>query len=364
MSNETIIVRRRSNPYSQIRREALTDASLSWKARGILSYFLSFQDETELSLQDLEQASEKDGIKALKSGLKELRQNGYAKLVTRQCTETGKILGKRYEVTECQTFTTDSTEMVRSVPTERPKKALSVDPRDPKRHSRCNIQVSNGLDHENSGEMAENDKNSTIYKEYSLEYSNTVEFAKKVIDHLNLKTDSRFKHTSKKTQSIIRARKIEGFDLDDFKAVINEKAIQWMHDRQMQKYLRPQTLFGTKFESYLQEANRKKVKIEKEKAELFGEFDDDYERYLEWVGSEFPTVAEMVLYMSKAQYVSARKEEHRSQLNVLGKNLKRQEFVRAHSLMEKEPNKREAYADVFALYDSICASLIKLSTVI
>lgn len=78
---------------------------------------------------------------------------------------------------------------------------------------------------------------------------------KEIIDYLNEKTGSRYKHTSKKTQSLIKARVNESFTLDDFKKVIDIKTDEWK-DTDMSKFLRPETLFGTKFESYL---NQKQV---------------------------------------------------------------------------------------------------------
>lgn len=72
-----------------------------------------------------------------------------------------------------------------------------------------------------------------------------------IIDHLNEKTGTSYKASSKKTQSLIRARLQEGFTIDDFKIVIDKKSAEWMGDAKMEKYLRPETLFGTKFENYL-----------------------------------------------------------------------------------------------------------------
>lgn len=73
---------------------------------------------------------------------------------------------------------------------------------------------------------------------------------KDVIDYLNQKTGKHYKSTTKKNQTVIRARTDEGFTLDDFKQVINNKVIEWK-GTDMEKYLRPETLFGTKFEGYL-----------------------------------------------------------------------------------------------------------------
>ena len=72
-----------------------------------------------------------------------------------------------------------------------------------------------------------------------------------ILDHLNQKTNSSYRPSSKKTQRLIRARKKEGYTLDDFKTVIDKKTAEWFHNPKMQQYLRPETLFGTKFESYL-----------------------------------------------------------------------------------------------------------------
>lgn len=76
-----------------------------------------------------------------------------------------------------------------------------------------------------------------------------------IVSHLNEKAGTNYKASSKKTQSLIRARLSEGFKVDDFKIVIDKKCADWIGDPKMQKYLRPETLFGTKFEGYLNENN-------------------------------------------------------------------------------------------------------------
>lgn len=76
---------------------------------------------------------------------------------------------------------------------------------------------------------------------------------KEIIDYLNMKLDSKYSSSSKDTQKHIRARFNEGFTLEDFKHVIDVKVAEWAQDSKMVSYLRPKTLFGTKFESYLQQ---------------------------------------------------------------------------------------------------------------
>lgn len=73
---------------------------------------------------------------------------------------------------------------------------------------------------------------------------------KSIVDYLNSKCNTNYRHTTKSTREKIKARFNEGFTYDDFKTVIDKKANEWLNT-DMAKYLRPETLFGNKFESYL-----------------------------------------------------------------------------------------------------------------
>lgn len=73
---------------------------------------------------------------------------------------------------------------------------------------------------------------------------------KYIVGFLNSATSSNYRYQTKATQRLINARLNEGFTVDDFKAVIDKKAKEWK-GTEMAQYLRPETLFGTKFESYL-----------------------------------------------------------------------------------------------------------------
>lgn len=74
---------------------------------------------------------------------------------------------------------------------------------------------------------------------------------KEIVNYLNTSLSSEFKHTSRNTVSHINARIKEGYSIDDFKKVIDIKVKDWSGDSKMKVFLRPDTLFGTKFESYL-----------------------------------------------------------------------------------------------------------------
>ena len=89
-----------------------------------------------------------------------------------------------------------------------------------------------------------------LQKEESAEFCANV---KEIVEYLNSAIGSHYKPNVEKTRTFIRARLREGFTVEDFKTVIDKKARAWLGNREMQKFLRPETLFGTKFEGYLNE---------------------------------------------------------------------------------------------------------------
>ncbi|WP_447443214.1 conserved phage C-terminal domain-containing protein [Streptococcus cameli] len=96
-----------------------------------------------------------------------------------------------------------------------------------------------------------------------------------ILDYLNVLTNSSFRVTNKNTQRLITARLNEGYTVDDIKLVIKDKTDEWLHkigipewqkDQDMEKYLRPSTLFKvSKFEEYLEKAkkNQKNREVDK-----------------------------------------------------------------------------------------------------
>lgn len=74
----------------------------------------------------------------------------------------------------------------------------------------------------------------------------------RIVDYLNKTTGKCFKSTTKKTVTCMKARINEGFVEEDFYKVIDTKSRQWLHN-DMNKFLRPETLFSNKFEGYLNE---------------------------------------------------------------------------------------------------------------
>lgn len=71
-----------------------------------------------------------------------------------------------------------------------------------------------------------------------------------IIDYLNESINAKYKYNTKETINLIKARFKDGYVLDDFYDVIDKKVKEWL-GTDMEQYLRPSTLFGNKFENYV-----------------------------------------------------------------------------------------------------------------
>ena len=71
-----------------------------------------------------------------------------------------------------------------------------------------------------------------------------------IINYLNEKAGTSYKHNIQKTKELIDARFKQGFTVEDFIKVIDKKVKEWKGTK-FEGYLRPITLFSNKFESYL-----------------------------------------------------------------------------------------------------------------
>jgi uncharacterized phage protein (TIGR02220 family) len=208
-------VRKNAN-YVVMNRTALDDKRLSWKAKGILAYMLSMPDDWVFYTQELCNHA-KCGKDGLRSGLQELKQAGYLKRYP--VKENGKIVA--WETIVLEVPETDFPQL------EKPQLEFPQMANPPLL---------------NTDSLLSTDVLSTEVK--------NIPFAE-IVDYLNQKVGSSYRYTAKKTRDLIKARVNDGFGLDDFKRVIDNMAARWLNDPKMNQYLRPETLFGTKFESYL-----------------------------------------------------------------------------------------------------------------
>lgn len=107
-----------------------------------------------------------------------------------------------------------------------------------------NNNILSGKEPDNTPEPEEKENSEITQKTDDIPYD-------RVIKYLNAKAGANYRATNKATQRLIKARFNEGMTTKDFKKVIDNKCNDWLKDPKMCGYLRPATLFGSKFESYL-----------------------------------------------------------------------------------------------------------------
>ena len=111
-----------------------------------------------------------------------------------------------------------------------------------------------GATNTSTNERPSSDQRATTPKEIKNNNNIVSSEIAEIVAYLNDKLGTRYKPDTANTKKHITARLNEGYTVADFHTVIDSKVQEW-RDTDYQKYLRPDTLFGTKFESYLNTAD-------------------------------------------------------------------------------------------------------------
>ncbi len=219
----TFRVIKESGNFVTVHKDFIHDSNITFKAKGILLYLLSRPDDWQIYESEIIKHT-KDGKDSLKTGIKELEVAGYIER-KRIRNDQGQL--KEYEYTVYEQPNQSGLSNVGKTYVGKSNVGKSV----PTNNNSTNNDLTN-----NDGNILSGNPTAYPYRE--------------VIDYLNKQTGKQYKSTTKKNQTVIRARTDEGFTLDDFKKAIDNKVSEWK-GTDMEKYLRPETLFGTKFEGYL-----------------------------------------------------------------------------------------------------------------
>lgn len=109
------------------------------------------------------------------------------------------------------------------------------------------------------------------------------DFSKEVISYMNEKCNTRYQYKSEYVLRHISARMKDGFtNIEDYKKVIDKKSGQWLNT-DYEKYLRPDTLFGTKFEIYLNERDKEyERKIKTKERQIQKEKEENEEQHIDY----------------------------------------------------------------------------------
>ena len=114
---------------------------------------------------------------------------------------------------------------------------------------------------ETGNQFAGNEKPIPVNNTISNTITYTGEIAE-IVAYLNETAGKKYRANSSATAKHIRARLNEGFTVEDCKTVIRTKTAEWKGG-EMDRFLRPQTLFGSKFEAYLNQAPPKQAPQQK-----------------------------------------------------------------------------------------------------
>ena len=216
------------------------DKRLSWKARGIFLYLASMSDGWNFYVDEIAKHAPQ-GKRALQNGLKELEEYGYLKRV-RTHKPNGDLSSLKwelhYEPVELQKQNSSEAVLLQK------RNEPLINNNNNKYQETININNNNKRDIREKSE------------DFSVGTSSDHIPYSEIVDYLNERTGKHYRASSQKTRRLIRARLNECFTIDDFKKVIDNKCSEWLRDDKMSRYLRPETLFGTKFESYLNQDNK------------------------------------------------------------------------------------------------------------
>lgn len=204
--------------FTTISNSVFKEKQMSLKAKGILCLMLSLPEDWDYSVAGLCTLS-KDGKDSVMNALSELETFGYL-VRTKVFQSNGRFAGYDYDIYEVPRLSKPDTENPK---TEKP--------------------YAEKPNTENPQQLNTNKSNT---KELS------TKIIKDIVAYLNEKAGTAYRTNGAATKRLINARLSEGYTLDDFKTVIDKKCAEWQGS-DMAKYLRPETLFGSKFESYLNE---------------------------------------------------------------------------------------------------------------
>ena len=219
--------------FTTVDNVVLNDTSLSWKAKGLFVYLWSQSDEWDFYESEVVKHST-DKIASLKSGLKELEQQGYLKR-QRKRDDKGHLKENEWILSD--------NPMLENPMLDNPML---------ENHTLTNTNnnnINNNKDESNSAKENKDKKSSNKKNKYNLNYTEFIEW-------FNEETDRQFKSGNKNTIEIFRknieGRFKKGYTKQDIYLVTKDKAKEWKNNEKMKQNLQPSTLFGDKhFEEYL-----------------------------------------------------------------------------------------------------------------
>ena len=260
----SVLKKRITEDFTVVHNVFIRDKNISIAERGLLLLMLSLPDNWSFSIAGL-QALVSDGRDKVSNTLKALEKHGYLRR-SKVSDEKGIIIDWEYFFSDEPIFLED-------------EEKSSMD------SESCPVTVNPYVDNQqvefppvgyplvgntpvykilSDKELKEQEliNQTPCAAEAQLEEKKTMKSSSKkkdyddevyedIISYLNDKAHTNYRAKAEGNRKYIRARLNEGYSVDDFRKVIDRKCAQWLNRPDMVIYLRPETLFGNKFDGYL-----------------------------------------------------------------------------------------------------------------
>lgn len=224
--------------FSQFDNALINNTYMSLKATMLLMKMLSKPKDWHFTIDGIV-AMCKEGRTAVLSAIAELEKHGHLK--RKQVRKPNGQIDSDYDVYERPE---QSEELHTEKPAEEKPQAKKQPAEKPMRVSPQTENLSTAYHIYNKN--IEKQKNNTNKKNTK---KHGTEFYEEIVEYLNSKTGYAYKHTNWDTQKLIDGLTDSGYTKDDIKSVIDKKCDEWL-GTEWEKFLRPCTLFGQKFETY------------------------------------------------------------------------------------------------------------------
>lgn len=230
-----------TSQYTQTPNKIIDHKKMSLKAKGLWTFLNSKPNDWDFSVRGTASFN-KDGKDGITAGMKELEMFGYLKRVPIKGS-SGQWDGHDYHLFDQPQITVSG-------------KTVNGKTVDGKTGDGFNGSLYNTI--LNNNEVLNTKEENPVIEFEGLEKMSC--FPNAVLNYLNDKKPSArgFEHTRSNLKDI-NARIKEKFTMDDFQVVIDFKVAKWKDDTKMKQYIRPSTLFGSKFNEYLIQAETAKT---------------------------------------------------------------------------------------------------------
>ena len=234
----------------------LRDKELSWKAKGLHSFLMHCKDSFKITVNGLI-AMGNDGRSSVMSALKELEEASYL-FREQKRNDKGYFSETTYYLYENkqESNNTNKTPKLDYPYTENPTtdKPTAENPLQISTNSNKSTKTNKNLDILSTSKEVNAEpllKNTDLnYKEYLEIFDFFVSTTNK---NIRLHKTKSLVQRSDRYKKFISTKK-KGYNLEDMKAVIKVKNEEWKDDIKMKKHINISTLFGAKFEKYLEQA--------------------------------------------------------------------------------------------------------------